>query len=534
MAGSPASGKSELVEQLKSVFGFIEINPDIFQELLNKTKIVSDTLVLKKLRMAVEAGKGIIVNYTGKSGQYDNLIPEIEKHGYRSFMIYMWIDDMEILKRRETKRAEKINRKVDPEYLSNVFKSIQWNMKKYKDLFTKNGRGFFLFNSFHDLDSVEYTEQSNLLFNKLNRWLLADNQSPTNDPTKKKFLRHIISEDEQKKLITQDIIETIKEECSDFFQQLGDGLLYRGVPGGDDDFLYQEYPTNRKPTASSEEFHNFLNKVFKAKGFKTNRSNSVFCTGDWTEAASYGNVYVVFPKNGFNFLWSPKITDAYNNPAIFKETKIGKKIYDTLDSLMNKIPYHDTFDIKYHLSATCGIVLRSVLHFSYGLFEKPPIYFYRSEDKYSKNLFTSNPKYEIIADGATIHDVFPFIENLSDPSGLPNKEIIEKHVHDFLSKTTQKSKFSTEYINMTGDIFDMLLMFFLNKFLPKSKTEKLPDISPSEIDVDYRENDDLYAAMASRNEIMLSGSDGVYLIRNGSSLLDEVLDAAADANRRRK
>lgn len=35
--------------------------------------------------------------------------------------------------------------------------------------------------------------------------------------------------------------------------------------------------------------------------------------------------------------------------------------------------------------------------------------------------------------------------------------------------------------------------------------------------------------MASGNEIMLSGSDGVYLIKNGSSLLDEVLDASAAA-----
>lgn len=360
---------------------------------------------------------------------------------------------------------------------------------------------------------------------------------------KTKILRHVLHESEDRKENAQ-IVKTILEECSDYVPYTKEGTLYRGINGNHDSFLYQEYPSNRKPTHSTIILHDFLNDVFARKGFKTNRSNSIFCSGRSSDAATYGTVYVVFPKNGFNFLWSPKISDAYNNVDIFKETKLSKMISKTIESFNKKVDIPENYGKE--LNILHNILLWAVLHYNCRLISRSPIFYndYATQyDIYSESTFTNDPKYYIYTsekgqhtdenkvEYPSLYDVFPFIQTVENISGLPSADAIKKYISDFLKKNAIESHIHRNRVSM--EIYKNLLLFFLNKFLPKSKTEDV-DISPKEVDAGYRENDDLYAAMASGNEIMLSGSDGVYLIKNGSSLLDEVLDASAAAKGHKK
>lgn len=102
------------------------------------------------------------------------------------------------------------------------------------------------------------------------------------------------------------------------------GLLYRGLgrdqPGITSYVHTDTTPVNRIPTCTSFRPNPYSNTGFqiefdahlKKLGFKALRSNSIFCSGNLAEAATYGKLFAIFPHNGFDFTWSPEIEDAYN------------------------------------------------------------------------------------------------------------------------------------------------------------------------------------------------------------------------------
>ena len=103
----------------------------------------------------------------------------------------------------------------------------------------------------------------------------------------------------------------IDKNCSDFLKvaKQTKKLLYRGQ---DDASLpiFVGYPrADREPKDSNKAAQALADKYLTMMGFKALRSNSLFCTSNFGQADGYGNVYAIFPKNGFHYTWSTEHDD---------------------------------------------------------------------------------------------------------------------------------------------------------------------------------------------------------------------------------
>lgn len=110
----------------------------------------------------------------------------------------------------------------------------------------------------------------------------------------------------------QELCDYIKKNCSDIltiYQTIGK-YLFRGVNGMPLVFLANPR-TDRKPRDSSMEFQVVIDNKLRTVGFKALRSNSIFCCGNQQYASKYGNNYIIFPRNGFNYTWSESLCDYY-------------------------------------------------------------------------------------------------------------------------------------------------------------------------------------------------------------------------------
>ena len=104
--------------------------------------------------------------------------------------------------------------------------------------------------------------------------------------------------------------EIVTQECSDFLSILKEArsrnpgtLLYSGRR-----FLRSTYfgksREERHPKDSSSLFHNFTVDVFSSLGIDARRDNSIFTTVSKGVASGYGNVYIIFPVNGFKYSYT--------------------------------------------------------------------------------------------------------------------------------------------------------------------------------------------------------------------------------------
>lgn len=112
----------------------------------------------------------------------------------------------------------------------------------------------------------------------------------------------------------KNIAAVLKRNCSQFIPIFKSaGALYRGVKlkGGIDKtpFLKGHSSLNRKPKDSTNTDQIIFDSLLAKLGFKALRSNSIFTISDRDVANNFGDVYAVFPINGFQFTWSPEFHD---------------------------------------------------------------------------------------------------------------------------------------------------------------------------------------------------------------------------------
>ncbi|MCK5019545.1 MAG: hypothetical protein KAS32_20970 [Candidatus Peribacteraceae bacterium] len=125
---------------------------------------------------------------------------------------------------------------------------------------------------------------------------------------------------EAKELSFYDMITLIHKECQPFLKewapkQKGKSeatFMYSGRRN-EKDFVKKRIRKNRRPTDTHIDIHNDLDKRFTKKFGYPARSNSVFVTGDFSSTNRYGEGYMVFPIGKYQFLWSPKQKDLYEN-----------------------------------------------------------------------------------------------------------------------------------------------------------------------------------------------------------------------------
>lgn len=106
--------------------------------------------------------------------------------------------------------------------------------------------------------------------------------------------------------------ELVERQCSDIIShyKATDRVFYRGTEKSNTSSMYLgKPPKDRRPTGSSRVGHDFTDIALKMFGYPTLRSNHIAVTSSFHQASSYGTVYVIFPKNGFKFLWSDVADD---------------------------------------------------------------------------------------------------------------------------------------------------------------------------------------------------------------------------------
>lgn len=117
--------------------------------------------------------------------------------------------------------------------------------------------------------------------------------------------------------IVDDIVSTIKNDCSPWLNELQGAEAYRGMLGAKNSlFVKKETRPDRRPRDTSKHLHDLWDDWFEKKfGFRA-RSQSIFISGNKVEAHEYGEVYLVFPigKN-YNYLASRGIRDLTNQFA---------------------------------------------------------------------------------------------------------------------------------------------------------------------------------------------------------------------------
>jgi hypothetical protein len=108
------------------------------------------------------------------------------------------------------------------------------------------------------------------------------------------------------------LVALIQTQCSDVisaYKETGK-FLYRGLSDIEEDqWIFKGRPRKERETHTDSGIVQIFNIGFAKAKFKANRTNTIACTSNlwWTE--QFGDPFIVFPKDGFNFIWSPNVKD---------------------------------------------------------------------------------------------------------------------------------------------------------------------------------------------------------------------------------
>lgn len=130
-------------------------------------------------------------------------------------------------------------------------------------------------------------------------------------------------------------VQKIETECSEIVSvyRKSKEVLMRGVKGGTSMVAFQGRSWNdRRPLDSDKMLQQIYDLYLKSKGFKALRSNSIFTTTNFYQAAGYGKVYFIFPKNGFSFHWCTERSDVQlNDPEQLIRTDLTNDVAEDAD-----------------------------------------------------------------------------------------------------------------------------------------------------------------------------------------------------------
>lgn len=107
-----------------------------------------------------------------------------------------------------------------------------------------------------------------------------------------------------------EFVKKLAKECSQIIPlyRKTNRVLLRGTKSGPQVYIGRSW-ANRKTKDSKQGLQTSFDIYLKSKGFKSLRSNSIFTTTDMDQADGYGDVYYIYPKNGFAYHWYEEQTD---------------------------------------------------------------------------------------------------------------------------------------------------------------------------------------------------------------------------------
>ena len=135
------------------------------------------------------------------------------------------------------------------------------------------------------------------------------------------------------------LVQTIQKECSQAlkaFKSTGK-ILFRGLKKNKTNtpaYVGRSW-NERKTMNSTEEGQRIFDYALQKMGISALRSNSIFTTSDSNQAEGYGNLYIIIPKNGFQFSWAIQEPDMVIDDvsSLYKEAAVDI-IIDNIDKLV--------------------------------------------------------------------------------------------------------------------------------------------------------------------------------------------------------
>lgn len=109
------------------------------------------------------------------------------------------------------------------------------------------------------------------------------------------------------------ISKLIQKNCSEilaFYNRTGN-VFYRGF--NNDDFIKITPYKNRKPKDTQPIIQEIIDDYLEEKFNWRPRSTGVFASPIYGIAGEYGKQNVIFPFDGFEYIWSPRISDFYSD-----------------------------------------------------------------------------------------------------------------------------------------------------------------------------------------------------------------------------
>ncbi|MCS7316835.1 MAG: hypothetical protein NZZ41_00735 [Candidatus Dojkabacteria bacterium] len=130
---------------------------------------------------------------------------------------------------------------------------------------------------------------------------------------------HDLSLDTQK-----DVIELLKKDCKYilYFYKKHKKVFYRGMKNNEA-FVVKKYRKERFFKNMNKDLSDLIDEALNELGKKAKRINSIFVTTKYLQAKQYGNVFIIFPKDGFHFTFSKSVYDLFLdiNPLLKRALK---------------------------------------------------------------------------------------------------------------------------------------------------------------------------------------------------------------------
>lgn len=151
------------------------------------------------------------------------------------------------------------------------------------------------------------------------------------------------------------ILAVVAENCSESIDAMKQAkhYLYRGIQARGDVAnsiaFHGRSRENRKPLSTRPGMDETLNKGLRNSGMTAIRSNSIFCTSYPSAASSYGQLYLIFPKDGFKFTWNTLYGDFYTEyiyEQLERYTPDRNMKYDKFNELADTPDFANEYGFK--------------------------------------------------------------------------------------------------------------------------------------------------------------------------------------------
>lgn len=214
-------------------------------------------------------------------------------------------------------------------------------------------------------------------------------------------------------------IQILKTECSDFLQQFNGNPLYRGMHKSLPTFYKMAVRKDREAANSGRHLNFVFNiAIEKLSNVPEIRKKSLFATMDPKQAGSYGQVYAIFPVNGYKIVYSSRVRDIMSRTLAYR-TRLNDFIFDMseesndAEKLEKYINSSDTFTIDglgkiltpENTKKTIDFVTKIIKSDEYEIINRK----LNSEDLNEMIVFNCDNYYSIRLNA--LYNLFPDLEN---------------------------------------------------------------------------------------------------------------------------